>query len=118
VGIPLPPGLQDGNTQTGFHPFMESSTLSAETPGLSNVDCATDKAENKIQMQNPAKTLYVIFMFIVSESWREILSDRSGSDETVSQLVRGPIDIGSTCGHQKYMPSRFVAQNEDPSDVV
>ena len=27
VGMPLPPGLQLGNTQTGFHPFIESSML-------------------------------------------------------------------------------------------
>jgi len=51
---------------------MESSTFSAETPGLSNVDCATDKAENKIPTQKPARTLWATFMFIVSESWREI----------------------------------------------
>jgi hypothetical protein len=45
VGIPLPPGLQVGNTQTGFHPFIESSTLRAEIPSASNGICAADNME-------------------------------------------------------------------------
>jgi|HubBroStandDraft_2_1064218.scaffolds.fasta_scaffold11723_4 hypothetical protein len=60
VGIPFPPGLHVGNTQTGFHPFIESSALRVETPSASNGTCAAHNTETKTTMCNPARALCMI----------------------------------------------------------
>jgi hypothetical protein len=99
VGIPLPPGLQVGNTQTGFHPFIESSALREETPVASNGIWATDSAENKTPTYNPAKTLCTIFIVVVSESRREILKRSRWQQRTLFAV--------SPCRYQKYITDVF-----------
>src|ERR1700719_711742 len=65
VGIPLPPGLHDGNTQTGFQPCIVSSLFVEETSEESEKSkavCATDSVERSTPTYSPARILCRIFI--------------------------------------------------------
>jgi hypothetical protein len=111
VGIPFPPGLQLGSTQTGFHPLIDSLTLSLVIPLSSNGTWAIANAEKSKPTQNPERTLCTIFIIVseyaVNLSGNDLVQDaglRTVPPESFSRPRMNPTSIKElTCRYQKYI---------------